>query len=368
MFKIDSIFDQPKFTWVLNKITESVQVGVMLHSSQDSDSVAKYKHLLDKMQYTYGIENYRSIIQVENYLRSHLTPDIKQYCFIGDKCTTRSEALQRVRDSEFTTDMVAIRKLQKVALVHDKENKKLIPSVSLSVTNRISYSDPPLVQIDRDMVYPTSRDEYLICADICNQEPLILYEWLGLGTHAECFLDSRGFYVAVFEKFYGREPNKQELKDFKACWLAITYGGHVQYPKIDTRPIVEHFNSAEVREKLKTLTQSAFRYSKCVGTYFGTTIRPQTNITSTSSINLPIQGTAADIFTVLLEHCYNTLEISQYKDTIHILYTRSDEIIFRVHKSIPKDEAKQYIKSLTEHQVDDWVPFSVDVEEGTSWS
>lgn len=361
MLKIDSLADFPNREYVLSRLTEEASAGFKLReiTGEEYDT---YMALRNKMNKVYGISEPDSTKAVAAYISAK--PQLAERCTVNNKLTTSSIILRSIKDSEFINDLLSYRELRR--LVRSKDKVLLYPKIKLGSTNRITYYEPNIVAYNKSQFTSCSADEYLIFADIRNQEPLIWAEMLGL-TVFKPFLEVRGgFYAALFRHLYRRDYDIEELKVFKRMFLSVMYGVDIEKLSggtLSVLPLIDLLEEAGVKKALNKLKSSAYTKSKSCTTYFGTKLYPNAKSKGkiSTAINMPIQGTAADIMFILLENCYKALDEGVYSDLIHIYFTRYDEIVFRVSKSIAEDEAVAYIWELTEHQVDDWVPFQVNI-------
>lgn len=165
-------------------------------------------------------------------------------------------------------------------------------------------------------------------------------------------------------------------KEFKIAWNAMTYGaGSFGVEKmckhIDGKRFYSYFSSIpEFKKYRNNCKQHAERGQQYINTFFGTTLNAggETNAFKLQRVlmDLPIQGTAADILSMLLKNSNKVIE-EKYKGKLEVYYTRHDEMIFEVDKdwvdSIGIDNVLDIIKDMTEHQVDEWTPFKVEVKE-----
>lgn len=167
-----------------------------------------------------------------------------------------------------------------------------------------------------------------------------------------------------------------ERKEFKQAWNAMTYGASVfgirqMCKHIDGDNVYKYFSGInefkKYRANCKKLADSGVQNIK---TFFGSVLYAgESNPSKLRRVllDLPIQGTASDILSLLIAHVDSVVEANHLEGKLEIYYTRHDEIIFEVDGGWVNDSGlenvKQYIKDLVEHQVDDWVPFKVEVKE-----
>ena len=165
-------------------------------------------------------------------------------------------------------------------------------------------------------------------------------------------------------------------KEFKRAWNAMTYGaskfGVKQMCKIiDGEAIYDFFTKIpelqEYRNKCQRLANNNIQTTE---TYFGTKLyanEPNSRILKRVLLDLPVQGTAADILSLLVKHFNDEVTNRGLKDKLSIYYTRHDELIIEADEELVNkfgfNGIKDIIADIVVHQVDDWVPFRVDIKE-----
>lgn len=167
-----------------------------------------------------------------------------------------------------------------------------------------------------------------------------------------------------------------ERQEFKTSWLAMTYGaGPIRIKQtckhIDGQKFYSYFSKIPEFKQYKTLCRKkADNLEQYIQTYFGTILyagEMDKKRLKRVLIDLPIQGTGADILSMLLRHFDSETKRLGISDKLWIYYTRHDELIIEAKKEFVEDkgkeEVKELIRELIEHKVDNWVPFRVDVKE-----
>ena len=167
-------------------------------------------------------------------------------------------------------------------------------------------------------------------------------------------------------------------KEFKTSWNAMTYGagalGIKQMCKhINGEAIYNYFSKIEEFKKYRTMCRKAAdNGQQNIRTYFGTILTAGESNTGRLKrilMDLPVQGTAADILSMLIRHANQEIKARGLEGKLSIYYTRHDEIIFEADKnwveSVGLSGAEAEIRDIVEHQVDDWTPFKLEVNEVT---
>ena len=172
------------------------------------------------------------------------------------------------------------------------------------------------------------------------------------------------------------ECQGQNRKEFKAAWNAMTYGAGLPGVKkicknIDGEVLYKYFAGIPELAKYRSLCyKQAQLGNQSARTYFGTALNagePNKMRLKRILMDIPVQGTAADILSLLVRHIKEEIVNRKLENKLSIYYTRHDEVIFEVDKSwldiAPIDEIKAEISDIVTHQVDDWIPFRVEVND-----
>lgn len=165
-------------------------------------------------------------------------------------------------------------------------------------------------------------------------------------------------------------------KEFKTSWNAMTYGASIMGVKktckhIDGEAIYKYFSKIEefknYRSNCKKLANAG---RQTISTYFGTVLhagQSNTMILRRVLMDLPIQGTAADILSMLIKHADMEIINRGLVGKLSIYYTRHDEIIFEADRdwveTLGFEAVASITRDITEHQVDNWVPFKLEIKE-----
>lgn len=177
------------------------------------------------------------------------------------------------------------------------------------------------------------------------------------------------------------EISKQERKEFKSSYLAISYGASIKGIErlchtIDGKWVYKYVTGIkalkEYRAKIKKLAKEG---TTTIGTIFGTPIFSEVESYDKKRLervllDLPIQGSGADILSLLIKHFYEYIKENSLTDKMDIYFTRHDELIIEVDKeflaSAGEDKVKGILKEIFEHQINDWVPFKVEINKAAA--
>lgn len=172
------------------------------------------------------------------------------------------------------------------------------------------------------------------------------------------------------------EISKQERKEFKTCFLAMTYGAS----SFGIEKQCKIIDGAFVYKKITSLNGMSLYRKKCgqaakngvqtMSTLFGTAVRADkyknTNELKRSLLSIPIQGTGADILDLLVVHFMKEVERKFVEeDRPYIYFTRHDELIIcakaRVVERMGEQRFKEWLTETMEHRINDSTVFNVEV-------
>lgn len=165
-------------------------------------------------------------------------------------------------------------------------------------------------------------------------------------------------------------------KEFKQAWNAMTYCASIY----GVKQMCKHINGEEVYRYFSKIPQFKQYKKNCgdlaargiqnIRTIFGTLLYADVADPARLQrvlMDLSIQGTGADILSLLVKHFDTEVENRGLKDKLEIYYTRHDELIIEVNgewlEAVGKEEVVNILRDLLEHQINDWIPFKVEIEE-----
>ncbi|MEM4385388.1 MAG: DNA polymerase [Candidatus Anstonellales archaeon] len=164
--------------------------------------------------------------------------------------------------------------------------------------------------------------------------------------------------------------------EFKVAWNALTYGSSLAGLKkicknINAEVIYKYFNSLEGYRKYKNVCMElANKGSQYIKTVFGTLLCANESDKSRLHkvlMDLPIQGTGADILALLVKHLDNEVSKLGLSDKVMLYYTRHDELIIEIDKIWYEEKGEECVegvlRSLLEHRIKGWEPFKLDIEK-----
>ena len=166
---------------------------------------------------------------------------------------------------------------------------------------------------------------------------------------------------------------------FKTAWLAMSYGSSMKSIKenctlIDGKRVYQFFSSFEPIKDYKSQIKKAVKAGKSSAvTIFGTPVFSNKVLPGDierSLMDIPIQGTAADILSILINHFNEEVEKKGLSNELFIYYTRHDELIIEASQDLMSTENKEntlnFIKDTLEHRIitpnSEWVPFKIEIK------
>ena len=397
MYHIKSDVDKPDFMFLLEEI-EGIVSGRGLRLSNNIFEVKKklekeVNSLNTLIVSQYNIGNPNSSAQVLKYMRENLEYDLLEIC-TDEKTGKLSSSKENLVELEkvgcaFASDVLNYRKYKKQLeyveslLGSCDQYGRIFPQIDLGATNRINYTNPPLMNIPKEILWdvltPRVNGNYLGSVEIKNQEPTVLINW----QYIECLKDKltseRGLYFEIYVDIFEKEPNEVELKELKTAWLALNYGATKFGLKgmcshIDGEAVYDYFNSIK---EIRNYTGKAYGLSKAkcrtAFTYFGTKLKldaKDVNSLKRQHLDFPIQGTCSDILSMLVKRFRSYINTYGLKDVLSIYFTRHDELIIEVDKAFyeksnaSKDENEHInclLGEILNHKVDDWVEFKTKI-------
>lgn len=407
MYNISLEKDTPDIEYAVRRIRDSVEKGISI--SGDESTLMKLEEMCREIEnnlyQTCGImnpNNQADIIRFYDRISDGLSgfekdtanfvygpPDNNpaRFLFRNGKWTTDKEALMGLSEAGYqsASEILEYRKIKNYCHVwrsfleaRDKDGR-IHPRITVSKTNRINYSSPPLINIPRDLpgslIQSRRKGNLLFSADIKQQEPAIMVHMLGLKELREFIKVHKDLYAGIFIEVFGRNPKPTERDEVKKIWNAMTYGASLKRIKnmcryTDGDRIGKYFNSMwefkKYRRKCMELADQGVRSMK---TYFGTVVYACENGPRLWRVlmDIAIQGTGSDIMALLIKHFDEEVSKRGLMEVMDIYYVRCDEIILEIQREFAEengtDMVNKLIKDLLEHQIDDWEPFLMEINQ-----
>lgn len=356
------------------------------------DAVRRKEDALAVIKNEYGIANPNSHKQLSEYaLASNDSLLLSCVMDYAGKLSFNEESIAKLLEVDHPFGAVLQRYRNATSIIKNidmimscVDSRGLVhPIVSLQNTNRISYTQPALMNINKKilwkMIKPFEGYE-LWSMDVKNQEPWIFAHLVGdkelTNLVQEAYMRKESFYKVVFEHVYGRPvTNDYEYKEFKVGWNMLTYGGTKEgllavCKSIDGNKLYKFFSGLPAyKEYTAKNRRLAYHKVNTLSTYFGSTVvsdKVGVNALARSLADIGIQGTGADILALLVKNInMNIMDSPELRDKVSIYYTRHDEIIFQVKRDAGEtdEDIEKILRELCDHMIDVWVPFMIDVEK-----
>lgn len=382
--------------FLVNFLENSMKKGIKINTveTEYEDAKKRMQDAADVLKHQYDIDNPNSSVQLADY--ALISGDKALIDIVTDNKTKKisfnkaNMARLLELDNPFASVLnrykVASNKLKNITMIQKFVKDNYIhPTVTLQNTNRISYIQPALMNIDKTILWKMvqSRNEGwgLWSVDVKNQEPWIFAHLIGDETLTdivkETYMRKESFYKIVFERLYGRPvENDYEYKEIKTGWNMLTYGG----TKKGLLDICKTIDGAKLYDFLTKLPAYKRYNGECYSkarrgvrtdmTYFGSAVtsdKPSGTVQLARSLSdITIQGTGADILAFLVAHITDAInDDPKLRNRIELYYTRHDELIFMVNRKLGEtdEDIKNILQSLSAHMINGWVPFMTDVEK-----
>lgn len=314
---------------------------------------------------------------------------------------TTAEELEKYADnSEIVRQLLRYRKVQKINSTYIEGFKPLISNgkvhttynQSNTATGRLSSANPNLQNIPvrtdegRELrkLFTASEGNVLIDADYSQIELRLLAHFSGCKELIEAYCEGKDIHAITASQVFNVPLNKvtpQLRREAKAVNFGIIYGisafGLSNDLNIGAKKakayIDKYFETysdvkAYMNKNVETAMQNGY-----VTTLFGrrrviNEIRSSNyNLRSfgeRAAMNMPLQGSSADIIKVAMINVYKKLQEGGYK--AKLVLQVHDELII----DCPKDEAEEValiLKTEMENAVTLKVPLTVDVGVGENW-
>ncbi len=83
-------------------------------------------------------------------------------------------------------------------------------------------------------------------------------------------------------------------------------------------------------------------------------------------MDLPVQGTGADILALLIKHFDDETKSRGLSSIMEFYFSRHDEVIIEVDRGFYEteglDKVTSILRDIFEHSIDDWEPFTVEIK------
>lgn len=311
---------------------------------------------------------------------------IYKYMYNGEKWTTDKAAMKAMalEGRQDALDILTYRKAKKYLECIESFSNAICgdglvhPTISRSKTNRVTYSNPALLNIPKqllwNMVGPRRPGNTLISVDIKNQEPWVLINMLGIDELKYVIENFDDLYSGVFEVIFDRAPEPIERREIKLAWNALTYGASIKAlekgcQNIDYKAVYKYFNGFQEFKRYKAKCRAMAKAGAQIATtYFGTELYADAYGSKLQRVlmDIGIQGTGSDIMALLIKHFDAERRARELEDAMDIYFTRYDEAVVEAEQeyvhSVGVEEVIETLRDIFEHRIDDWEPFKVEIK------
>lgn len=279
--------------------------------------------------------------------------------------------------------------------VMDAETEKIYSTFNqtITATGRISSTEPNLQNIPvrlelgrelRKIFIPESAEFCFLDADYSQIELRVLAHISGDESLIAAFKSNQDIHRTTASQVFHvpfDEVTPLQRSNAKAVNFGIIYGKGAfslgQDLGISRKEAEEYINAYFSRyPKIKTFMEDTIKNGAKNG-YVSTLWNRRRNMPELQSsnfmqraageraaMNMPIQGTAADIIKLAMIKVHRALQEGGYRS--RLILQVHDELLIEAYKE-EKDAVAKILKENMEHAADLLVPLDVDVHEGASW-
>ena len=279
--------------------------------------------------------------------------------------------------------------------VMDAETEKIYSTFNqtITATGRISSTEPNLQNIPvrlelgrelRKIFIPESAEFCFLDADYSQIELRVLAHISGDESLIAAFKSNQDIHRMTASQVFHTpfdEVTPAQRSNAKAVNFGIIYGKGAfslgQDLGISRKEAEEYINAYFARyPKIKTFMEDTIKNGTKNG-YVSTLWNRRRNMPELQSsnfmqraageraaMNMPIQGTAADIIKLAMIKVHRALQEGGYRS--RLILQVHDELLIEAYKE-EKEAVAKILKENMEHAADLLVPLDVDVHEGASW-
>ncbi|OON93693.1 MAG: DNA polymerase I [Candidatus Epulonipiscioides saccharophilum] len=261
----------------------------------------------------------------------------------------------------------------------------------VTATGRISSTEPNLQNIPiklefgreiRKAFIPSSDDYIFLDADYSQIELRVLASMSSDQKMIDAFLNNSDIHTITASEVFGVEPSSvtsTQRSAAKAVNFGVVYGigpfSLAEDINVSHKEASDYIESYFAKyPKVKSFLSELVEEAQSTG-YGSTLLNRKRNIVELSSsnfvtkeygkriaMNMPIQGTAADIIKLAMIKVHKALKGTQSK----LILTVHDELLLEVHKS-EVEIVHNILKTQMENALTLKVPLTVDIKEGNTW-
>ncbi len=318
--------------------------------------------------------------------------------------STSAEVLEEYADSvPVVSKILEYRKIQKLSSTYVEGLKPLIDgktglvhtsfNQTVTATGRLSSSEPNLQNIPvrdeegkelRKFFVPKSSERVLVGADYSQIELRLLADFSDCKPLIEAFNKEEDVHSETAAKVFGvkkEDVTSQMRRNAKAVNFGIIYGiseyGLAKNLKIAPAKAREYIASyfltyPEVKRYLDDCVEEAKSKGYAITylkrrRYIAELNSPNHNVKQFGervAMNMPLQGSAADLIKTAMLNVYNRLKKENLKS--ELILQVHDELIVDAYKS-EKEQVEKILKEEMENALKSKVKFTVEIGVGETW-
>lgn len=264
---------------------------------------------------------------------------------------------------------------------------------TVAATGRLSSSDPNLQNIPirteigrsiRKAFIPANKDSMILSADYSQIELRIMAHISGDDGLATAFRNKEDVHTTTASKVFGvdlADVTRDMRRKAKEVNFGIMYGigpfglsNRLEITQTEAKEIIERYfdRFPNVKQYIGDTIESA-RKNGYVGTLLGrrrylpdlrSANRNIRQNAERQAINMPIQGTAADLIKLAMVHIDSGIRNGALNSTM-ILQVH-DELVFEVHRN-EEDAMRSLVEKNMREALQLSVPLDVEIGSGSNW-
>jgi len=316
--------------------------------------------------------------------------------------STSADVLENLKDEPIVDRVLSYRTYSKLkstyadGLIHviDEKTKRIYSTFNqaITATGRISSTEPNLQNIPIKIeegkklrkVFVPEKDYTFVDGDYSQIELRILAHIADDETLITAFKDGADIHRLTASQVFGvpfSEVTDFQRSSAKAVNFGIIYGisafslsRDLKITKKEADFYIESYfkKYPNIRKYMTDAVAEAKKYGFSKTLYNRKRNIPELSSSSYTqrsfgervAMNMPIQGTAADIMKIAMLKVYNRMKKENLKSKL-ILQVH-DELLIEAHKD-EKESVKKILKEEMETAVSLKVPLDVDIHEGSDW-
>lgn len=264
---------------------------------------------------------------------------------------------------------------------------------TLTQTGRLSSVDPNLQNIPvreegkliRKAFIPNQEDWLILASDYSQIELRVLAAVCGDENLQEAFKEGQDIHDSTARRIFHLTPEDQVTPEMRRQAKAVNFGVvygisdyglsenlgisrkeakqfidnyFIHYPKVKT-----YMEDIVAKAKEQGYVETLFHRRRYLPDLHSRNFNIR-SFAERTAINTPIQGSAADILKIAMNHMATELKKSGYR--AHLLLQVHDEVVLEVHRS-DLEKVRALVEDTMDHAVELAVPLVTDSSFGPTW-